>query len=121
GDGDVAGHLTAGWFAYNPTYAARPDNTGNALLRYAAHAEVSVWHHRVALGVDGTLFTDRHAEVAQRPSELDLTVEAVGRWKPFELRLAYERDMPVDRGGLVQHFVYVLASWSFDLRRSPAP
>ena len=31
---DVSGWLTLGAFLVNPTYAARPDNTGNALLRY---------------------------------------------------------------------------------------
>ncbi len=36
-DGDVSGWLTLGWFAFNPTYAARPDNSGLALFRYGAH------------------------------------------------------------------------------------
>src|SRR5262249_39588208 len=71
-DGDISGWLTLGWFAFNPTYAARPDNTGLALLRYAAHSELSVWHDHVSLGFDATMFTDRgHAS----PSELDATYE----------------------------------------------
>jgi hypothetical protein len=114
--GDVSGYLTLGWFAVNPSYAARPDNTGRALLRYAAHTELSVWQRHLALGADGTFFTDRQESSAFRPTELDLTAELIGRYEPFELHVAYERDMPLDRGGLVQSLLYVLAAYSFDFR-----
>lgn len=113
-DGDVSGYLTLGWFAVNPTYAARPDNTGRALLRYAVHSELGVWKRRLALGLDGTFFTDKHASSALRPSELDFTVEAIGRYEPFEVHVAYERDMPIDRGGLVQSLLYVIVAYGFD-------
>jgi hypothetical protein len=114
-DGDLGGWVTLGWFAYNPTYFARPDNTGKALLRYGFHSELSGWHDQLALGVDATMFTDKHAPNKARPSELDLTPELIFRRGSGELHVAYERDMPVDRGGLVQHFVYVLFNWSFTL------
>jgi hypothetical protein len=116
-DGDVSGWLTLGWFALNPSYAARPDNSGKAFLRYALHVEMSALHDAVAIGVDGTAFTDRQTNVL-RPSELDLTPELIVRSAPFEVHLAYERDMPLDRGGLVQSFAYVLGIWSFDLTHS---
>jgi hypothetical protein len=74
---------------------------------------VSGLHDHLALGMDTTMFTDRHAENVLRPSELDLAPELVFRHGDFELHLAYERDMPVDRGGLVQQFVYLLGAWSF--------
>lgn len=115
--GDVSGAATLGLFAFNPTYAARPDNSGFALFRYALRIEVSTLDSHLALAVDGTFFTDREQN-AVRPSELDFTPEIIGRWDPFELHLAYERDMPLDRGGLVQHFVYLFGAWSFDT--SPA-
>ena len=111
-DGDVSGWLTLGWFVYNPTYYARPDNTGKALLRYGVHLEVSGLGDHLALGLDANLFTDRHANPV-RPSELDFTPELILRHGDFELHVAYERDMPVDRGGLVQQFVYLLGAWSF--------
>lgn len=114
-DGDVSGWLTLGVFGLNPTYAARPDNTGLALFRYAGHVEVSLWSDRVSLGLDATMFSDSRAIDPVGPSELDLTPELIGRLPPFEVHLAYERDMPLDRGGLVQQFVYVLAGWEFDL------
>jgi hypothetical protein len=112
--GDVSGWLTCGWFAWNPVYYARPDNTGRALLRYAAHADVGFSRRHFSVFVDATSFTDRTSN-AVRPSELDLTVGATastGRWAG---QVAYERDMPIDGQGtgLVQHMVMVQGSMSF--------
>lgn len=124
-DGDVSGYATLGYFVVNPSYAARPDNTGSALFRYVAHSELSIYEDYLSLGVDGTLFTDRRRTPASRalaPSELDLTYEVIGHVEPFEVHLAYERDMPIDRGGKVQDFVYMLVVYGFDLAgRSVAP
>jgi hypothetical protein len=123
GDGDVSGWLTLGWFTANPTYAARPDNTGKALLRYAAHTEVSILGDLLSFGLDATFFTDRTSATSVIvPSELDLTPEIIGRIAPWELHLAYERDMPLDRGGLVQEFVYVVGVFGFDFaKKAPGP
>ena len=113
-DGDVSGYATLGWFAVNPTYAARPDNTGRALFRYVAHTELAVWRRQLAVGVDGTFFSDKKASNPLRPSELDVTGELIARYDPLEVHLAYERDMPIDRGGLVQSLLYVIVAYSFD-------
>jgi hypothetical protein len=125
-DGDVSGYATLGWFAVNPTYGARPDNSGLALFRYAAHSELSLWQRHVALGVDGTFFSDRKASNPVRPSEVDLTAELIGRADPFEVHVAYERDMPLDRSGLVQSLLYVVVAYGFDFHDAlhappPAP
>lgn len=116
GDGDVSGYFTLGWFAYNPSYSARPDLSGIALLRYAGHVEVSVWGDRIAAGFDVVMFTDRNTPNPARPSEVDLTPEMIAHAPPFEVHLAYERDMPVDRGGLVQDYAYALFGWHFDAK-----
>lgn len=113
-DGDVHGWLGLGVLPLNSSYFARPDNTGRALFRYMVHTEVSAWHDLFAIGLDARMFSDRRAPNVVAPSELDLTPELIFRRSPFELHLAYERDMPLDRGGLVQHFVYLLGVWSFD-------
>lgn len=115
GGGDINGWFTLGCFTINRTYVARPDNTGLAFLRYAAHARMSFWKDHLAIGLDATMFTDRRTAAWLRPSELDITPEIIARFDPFELHLAYERDMPLDRGGLVQQFVYLLAAWEFSL------
>jgi hypothetical protein len=104
-----------GWFAYNRTYFARPDNTGLALFRYGLHVELSTFGDVVSLGLDATMFTDRHAANPLRPSELDITPELIFHHPPFELHLAYEADLPIDQGSYKQQFLYALGVWSFDL------
>jgi hypothetical protein len=113
-NGDVNGWATLGVFAYNPTYFARPDNTGRALMRYGYHVELSVLDDLVSLGLDFTSFTDRRARRPLRPSELDFTPELIFHFAAYEVHVAYERDLPLDRGGLVQQFVYALVAWSFE-------
>lgn len=120
-DGDISGFFTLGWFTINPSYAARPDNSGSALFRYGFHGELSVWHDYFSVGLDLTMFTDRRADNPVAPSELDLSYEAIVHLSPFEIHVAYERDMPVDQGGLVQAFVYSLFVWNFDLAKKPDP
>jgi hypothetical protein len=101
---------TLGVFGYNPSYAARPDNTGLALLRYAERLGFSRDWFSAAL--DFTFFTDRNAN-AIAPSELDFTVDIGATSGAVGMHLAYERDMPVDQGSLVQHFVFVYLTLSF--------
>ena len=122
--GDLTGWVTLGWFAYNPSYAARPDNTGRALLRYAVHFDLSFWHQRLSLGTDATMFTTNggnelaglDAAGPLRPTELDATVEVVFRHDRWDAHLGYERDMPLDRGGLRQQMLMTSIGWSFEVR-----
>ena len=120
-DGDISGWDTLGAFVFNPTYAARPDNSGLALLRYGLHAELSTFDDLLSLGLDASMFTDREPNARTgatnyfSPSELDFTVDLIFHKEPFEVHLAYERDLPIDRDGMVQQFVYLLVAFSFDL------
>ena len=111
--GDLSGYATFGWFAINPTYAARPNNEGLALFRYVNHTELSVWKRHVGVAIDTTFFSDREGSNIARPTELDLTYELIGRLDPFEVHVAYERDMPIG-GTYVQSFLYALVSYGFD-------
>lgn len=120
-DGDVSGYATLGWFAVNPSYAARPDNTGRALFRYVAHTELSVWKRRLALGADGTFFSDRKKSNVFGPSELDVTGEVIGRYDAFEVHVAYERDMPIDQGSYTQSLLYAVVAYSFDFHDALHP
>lgn len=110
--GGVSGSATLGWFAYNPSYAARPDNTGRALLRYGFAVAADAFDHRLGVGVDLTSFSDRRTNGVQ-PTELDVTPSLSYRLPFAQLQVAYERDMPVDRGGLVQQLVIVAGSFDF--------
>jgi hypothetical protein len=114
---DLSGWATLGVFAINPTYAARPDNTGHALFRYGLHGEVSAFDDLLSFGLDGVMFTDRE-ENAVRPSELDVTPELIVHLAPFELHVAYERDVPLDRDGLTQTYAYALLVWNFNLKHA---
>lgn len=78
------------------TPATPPDPTTPA-SRSCAHVEVSTMDDLFSLAVDATMFTDRESYVL-RPSEFDLTIDFTVRRAPFEVHLAYERDMPLDRG-----------------------
>jgi hypothetical protein len=113
--GDIRGWIGQGTFLYNPTYAARPDNTDLALFRAMAHAEVSAFEEHVAFGLDTTWFTRREASHFT-PTELDFTAELIFRLERYEFHLAYERDMPVDRKGLAQEFVFASISAAFDFK-----
>lgn len=124
GENAVNLSATLGYFAYNPTYAARPDNTGIALLRYAAHLDVFVPKAYLGLYLDTTFFSDKEAEHMLRPTELDLTVGVALRLEPFELSIAYERDMPLDRGNYTQEMLFLYASWAFtafSTQEKPSP
>jgi hypothetical protein len=118
---DLRGSLTLGGFVVNPTFPARPDNSGRALLRYAAHLEMELTKN-FGIGADTTFFSDRREKNPVAPSELDLTAEVIIRLLKVETHVAYERDMPIDRGGLVQHFAYVTFAVALDadLNRHPA-
>lgn len=120
GGGGMSGTCTLGWFAYNPSYAARPDNTGRALLRYQLGLSVDALRHRFAVGVDLTSFSDRTTNGA-RPTELDLTPSISYRWGAALLQLAYERDMPLDRSGLVQQLLIAAAAFDFSLFSAAEP
>jgi hypothetical protein len=114
GGGGLAGAATLGWFAVNPSYAARPDNSGRAFLRYALHLTLH-YTERFFVGLDATFFTDRRTNVIA-PSELDFTPElGVTVIDGLDVHLAYERDMPVDQGGRVQQFVMLFITWDFTL------
>jgi hypothetical protein len=98
--GDITAAATLGWFIWNPTYAARPDNTGRALFRYGFHTGIS-YTPRFFFSFDAMFFTDRH-ENPVGPSELDITFEVGSNIvDSLGLHLAYERDMPIDRSGLM--------------------
>jgi hypothetical protein len=109
---------TLGVFGYNPSYAARPDNTGLALLRYAERLGYSRRWFSAAL--DFTFFTDRNTN-AIAPSELDFTIDVGATSGTIGMHLAYERDMPLDQGDLVQHFLFVYLTSSFAHNLSSPP
>jgi hypothetical protein len=76
--------------------------TGLALPRYQGRAEASFLGEHAAFGLDVTMFTDRISHDPIGPSEVDFTSEIISRRRPFEFHVAYERDVPVNRGGFTE-------------------
>jgi hypothetical protein len=135
-----------GGFLYNPSYAARPDNSGIALLRYVLHGEVNLlpW---LIYRLDFNAFTDRQ-ESPLSPTEIDILSTVAFRWNSFELRFDGEADLnintypftssanreshrykntqPMPYPGFNQFYLATVLQWSFDLsqlrhRKKPTP
>ncbi|HEY7532757.1 MAG TPA: hypothetical protein VH681_08295 [Nitrospiraceae bacterium] len=108
----------AGWLFHNHDYFARPDNTGRALFRYLAHADLDLFQNRVVLFVDTNFFSDREASNVVSPTELDLVFGLAFRYNNAELAIIHEQDMPLDRGGLIQRYIAVQLRYQFEWTKS---
>src|SRR6266487_3987662 len=71
---DVGGSASLGTSIYNRTYAARPDNTGLTLFRYAGHVDIDLLGRKLSIPLDVNMFTDRERSGLGifAPTELDL-------------------------------------------------
>jgi len=107
----------AGWLFHNQNYFARPDNTGRALLRYIAHADMDLYKNKVLFYADVNMFTDRDAGNQARPTELDWIVGLAVRYGDSELAVYHEQDQPLDRGGLVQKYLAIQFRFAFDISK----
>ena len=101
----VSGNLVAGWSLYNPTYAARPNNTGLTFFRAAGHLDLDLVGRSLSIPLDVNFFTDRLARPAVRslvPSELDVITGLVSTWRlgpgALEAGARIEHDMGLDDG-----------------------
>jgi hypothetical protein len=110
-------YVGAGWLFHNSNYFARPDNTGRALFRYVAHADLDLYKNKVVLYGDVNMFTDRDSSHQARPSELDWIIGLALRWRDMEFAVYREEDRPLDREGLVQKYVAVQLRVSFDVSK----
>jgi len=111
----------AGWLFHNHDYFARPDNSGRALFRYVAHADLDLYRNRVVLFADTNFFTDREASNVVNPSELDVVFGLALRHNNAELAVIQELDMPIDRTGLVQRYIAIQLRYEFEWTKSSSP
>lgn len=114
---NLTAYAGAGWLFHNSNYFARPDNSGRALFRYVAHADVDLYKNKIVLYGDINMFTDREAGNQVRPTELDWIVGLAVRWQNMELAVYREQDQPLDRTGLVQKYLAVQLRFSFDVSK----
>jgi hypothetical protein len=99
-------------FAQNTSFRARPDNTGLVKYRYLGHLEVQPHWSPVALVLDTNFFTDKEQSNEFRPSEWDQAIGFLYRYEELAALLRYERDMPIDKSGLVQAFGEIQGLWN---------
>ena len=115
---NLTAYAGTAWLFYNSNYFARPDNTGRALFRYVAHADLDLYKNRVVLYGDMNLFTDREAGNKLNPTEWDWIVGLALRFREdMELSLYREQDQSLDKPGLVQKYVAVQLRYSFDVSK----
>jgi hypothetical protein len=107
----------AGWLFHNSNYFARPDNTGRALFRYVAHADLDLYKNKVVLYGDVNFLTDRESSNQARPTEMDWIVGLALRWHDMELAVYHEQDKPLDKPGLIQQYLAVQLRFSFDVSK----
>ncbi len=104
-----AGYLLTGVFASNPTFAARPDNTGLVGLRHMLHLETDLYKQYLTFYTDQNFFSDRRTGWIQL-SEWDGTYALTGVVDHVSWRLQYERDAPLDRSGIKQVYADALVT-----------
>jgi hypothetical protein len=93
-------------FVHNTSFTARPDNTGLVKHRYLGHLELTPQWSPVSLIIDSNFFTDKTRDEF-RPSEWDQTIGLLYRYQRWAALLRYERDMPIDKSGLVQAYTEI--------------
>jgi hypothetical protein len=103
------GYLLAAPFVSNPTFAARPDNTGLVGMRYMAHLEMDIYKQYLTFYTDQNFFSDRKNGWIEL-SEWDMTYALTGLVGRWGWRLQYERDAPLDKSGLKQVYADALAT-----------
>lgn len=106
------GYFLEAAFVSNPTFAARPDNTGLVGLRHMLHLETDLYKQYLTFYTDQNFFSDRTKGWIDL-SEWDGTFALTGLVDRFGWRIQYERDAPLDRSGLIQAYGDGLATARF--------
>jgi hypothetical protein len=101
------GYFLTAAFISNPTFAARPDNTGLVGLRHMLHLETDLYKQYLTFYTDQNFFSDRTNGWIEL-SEWDGTYALTGMLDRFGWRLQYERDAPLDKSGLKQIYADML-------------
>lgn len=107
-----AGYFLTSVFVHNPSFAARPDNTGLVGLRHMLHLETDLYKQYLTFSTDQNFFSDRTNGWIEL-SEWDGTYALSGVVEHFSWRLQYERDAPLDRRGLTQAYADGLVTAKF--------
>ncbi len=108
----IGGYFLTAGFVSNPTFTARPDNTGLVGMRHMLHLETDLYKKYLTFYTDQNFFSDRTNGWLQL-SEWDTTSAFTGLVDHWGWRLQYERDAPLDRNGLKQIYADALLTYRF--------
>jgi len=97
----VGGYVLTSAFISNPSFTARPDNTGRVGLRHMVHLERDIYKQYLTFYTDQNFFSDRTKGWIEL-SEWDMTYAFTGVLGHWNWRIQYERDAPLDKSGLKQ-------------------
>jgi hypothetical protein len=97
----VGGYMLTSAFISNPSFTARPDNTGRVGLRHMVHLERDIYKQYLTFYTDQNFFSDRTKGWIEL-SEWDMTYAFTGVLGHWNWRIQYERDAPLDKSGLKQ-------------------
>jgi len=111
----IGGYLLTGAFISNPSFAARPDNTGRVGLRHMLHAETDLYKKYLTFYSDQNFFSDRDNGWIEL-SEWDQTYGITGTVGHWSWRVQYERDAPLDKSGLKQIYADGLVNYRIRTR-----
>jgi len=106
------GYFLEAVFVSNPTFAARPDNTGLVGLRHMLHLETDLFKQYLTFYTDQNFFSDRKNGWIEL-SEWDMTYALTGLVDRWGWRIQYERDAPLDKSGLKQIYADALLTGRF--------
>ena len=84
----LRGYLLTSTFVDNPTFAARPDNTGLVGLRHMIHLETDLYKEYLQFYTDQNFFSDRRNGWIKL-SEWDATFAFTGMVNQWSWRLQY--------------------------------
>jgi hypothetical protein len=104
-----SGYFLTSVFPYNPSYFARPDNTGLVGMRHMLHLETDLYKQYLTFYTDQNFFSDRTNGWIEL-SEWDATYALTGVLDHFNWRIQYERDAGLDRRTIVQDYGDVLVT-----------
>jgi len=106
------GYFLTSAFVSNPTFAARPDNTGLVGLRHMLHLETDLYKQYLTFYTDQNFFSDRTKGWITL-TEWDMTYALTGLIDRWGWRIQYERDAPLDRSGTKQIYADMLLTGRF--------
>jgi hypothetical protein len=109
----LGGYVLAAPFVSNPSFTARPNNTGLVGMRYMMHLETDLYKQYLTFYTDQNFFSDRKSGWITL-SEWDDTYALTGIVDHFGWRVQYERDKPLDQSGLQQIYADTLVTYRFE-------